>query len=143
MGVPRSVTFGISETRRQARKIVAMGSGIFSNSRSTYTRVSLMVLIEAIAGLFLYALFTFMPLALQMLVATACWGIVAIDNLTFPKNKSLGSVLCGITGAATFSCGVAWRITNGETWSRLMPVGTCLLAGLIFLDRREQWLDLV
>jgi hypothetical protein len=119
-----------------------MASGIFDESRPLYVRLPLMILVETIVGVFLYGLFTFIPLAIQMLIAVASWVIVVNDNLTFPKNKSLGSLLCGITGAAIFSCGVAWRITNQEFWSRLMLVGTCLLAALIFLDRREEWLGL-
>jgi len=119
-----------------------MASNIFGESRPVYVRLLLMVLGETIAGIFLYGLFTFMTLAVQMLIAVAAWAVVVNDNLTFPKNKSLGSLLCGITGAASFSCCIAWRITNQELWSRLMLVGTCLLAALIFLDRREEWLDL-
>ena len=91
-----------------------MASGIFGESRPVYTRFLLMVGGEVIAGVFLYGLFTFIPVALQMLIAVASWVIVVNENLTFPKNKSIGSLLCGITGAATFSCGVAWRVTNQE-----------------------------
>lgn len=119
-----------------------MASRIFGDNRSVYGRLPLILLGEAIVGLFLYVFFTFMPLALQTIVVVVCWVIVVNDNLTFPKNKSVGAILCGITGAGSFSCGVAWRITGGEVWSRLMLVGGCLLAALIFLDRRQEWLDL-
>lgn len=118
-----------------------MASGIFADNRSIYARLLLMILGEGIAGAFLYALFAFMPIAFQVLVAVLSWVIVVNENLTFPKNKSLGSILCGITGAATFCCGVAWRLTDQEFWSKLMLVGTCLLAALIFLDRRQEWLN--
>jgi hypothetical protein len=119
-----------------------MAAGIFGENRPVYARLLLMILGEAIAGVFLYAFFTFMPVAVQMLVATASWAIVGYENLTFPKNKSLGSLLCGITAFASSLCFVAWRITHGEIWSRLILVGTCLLAALVFLDRRQEWLDL-
>jgi hypothetical protein len=119
-----------------------MASGIFGYSRPVYARLLLMIVGEAIAGIFLYVLFTFMPVAVQMVIAVVSWVIVVNENLTFPKNKSLGSLLCGVTAVSGFSCFVAWRITDGEIWSRLMFVGTCLLAALIFLDRRQDWLDL-
>jgi hypothetical protein len=101
-----------------------------------------MILGEGIAGVFLYVLFAFMPVALQALIAVAVWAIVFSENLTFPKNKSVGSLLCVITGAACFCCGVAWRVTQREIWSRLGIVSGCLLAALIFLDRRQEWFDL-
>ena len=96
------------------------------------------ILGEAIAGALLYGFFTFMPVAVQMLIAVASWLIVVNENLTFPKNKGIGSLLCGITAVAGFSCFMMWRITHEEIWSRLMLVGTCLLAALIFLDRRQE-----
>jgi hypothetical protein len=119
-----------------------MASGIFGENQSVYVRLPLMILGEAIAGVLLYVFFTFMPVAVQMLIALASWLIVVNENLTFPKNKSLGSVLCGITAVASSSCFMVWRITHEETWSRLILVGICLLAALIFLDRRQGWLDL-
>jgi hypothetical protein len=118
-----------------------MDSSTFSESQPSYRRLLIMVLGEAIAGMLLYAAFKLMPLGLQILVAVACWVIVVNENLTFPKNKSVGSLLSALTGVAVFSCGVAWGITSHEFWSRLMLVGTCLLAGLIFLDRRQEWFD--
>ena len=142
LGTGRSVTFGIRKPGGVLIRLCLMASGIFGESRSIYARFLLMILGEVIAGAILYVIFAFMPVAVQMLIAVASWAIVVNENLTFPKNKSLGSFLCEITGAASFSCGVAWRITHQEFWSRLVLVGTCLLAGLIFLDRRQEWLDL-
>ena len=118
-----------------------MASGIFGESQATYRRLLLIVLGEAITGTFLYTVFKLMPLALQMMVALASWVILENEILTFPKNKSLASLLSAITGGAASSCFVAWRITNQEFWSRLMLVGMCLSAGLIFLDRRQEWFD--
>jgi hypothetical protein len=119
-----------------------MASGIFGEDQPVYARLLLMILGEAIVGVSLYALFTFMPVAAQVLIGLASWAIVFGENLTFPKNKSLGSLLCGITGMASVSCSVAWRVTHNEIWSRLALVGACLLAALIFLDRRQEWFDL-
>ncbi len=119
-----------------------MVSENLSGGRPAYVRFLLLLLGEAIAGLFLYATFKFMPVAVQMLIGLASWAILFGENLTFPKNKSLGSLLCGITGVASFSCSIAWRVTHGEIWSRLALVGACLLAALIFLDRRQEWFDL-
>jgi uncharacterized membrane protein (UPF0136 family) len=66
-----------------------------------------MVLGETVAGTLLYAVFKLMPFALQMLIAVASWGIVVNENLTFPKNKSLASLLSAITGGAVFF--VVWH----------------------------------
>jgi hypothetical protein len=46
----------------------------------------LLLLGEAIIGLFLYAVFTFVPLAVQMTIAVAAWLIIA-NNIFFPKKK--------------------------------------------------------
>ncbi len=119
-----------------------MASENLSGERPIYVRFFLLLLGEAVVGVFLYAVFTFLPFAVQMLIGLASWAIVFGENLNFPKNRSLGSLLCGITGMATFSCSIAWRFTHNETWSRLAFVGACLLAGLIFLDRRQEWFDL-
>jgi len=102
-----------------------------------------MILAEGIAGTLLYGLFTVMPLVLQALITVAVWTVVWIEIGTFPKNKSIGSLLSAVTGLATFSCGIVWTITDQEAWSRLTLVGACLMAGLIFLDRRQEWLDIV
>ena len=90
-----------------------------------------------IAGVLLYALFTLVPFAVQMTIAVAGWLVIVNDNLDPLKNKSLASMLCGFTAAPTVFCAVAWRITHEDVWSRLMLVGSCLMAALIFLDRRQ------
>lgn len=87
-------------------------------------------------------LFTFMPLRVQALIVFTSWIIVFIENLTFPKNRSIASILCAIAGAFCLFCGIAWRITGSEGWSRAGLVCGCLLAGLVFLDRRQEWFDL-
>lgn len=131
------------EGRAKSRAVVEASSSRTSTGygRSTYARLLLLVVCEITAGTLLYGLFTVMPLALQALVTVASWTIVSIEVGTFPKNKSMGSFLGAVTGVASFSCGVAWGITGQEVWSRLMLVGGCLMAALIFLDRRQEWLD--
>jgi hypothetical protein len=112
--------------------------------RPAYVRFLLLLLGEVIAGLFLYATFTFMPTAVQMVIALTSLMIVRYDNIFRPKkNKSLGSMLCGITAFLSFFCWVAWRIThqNENFWIRLGLVGVCLTAALIILERRADASD--
>jgi len=125
---------------RDKSQIVAAPSNV-PEHKMDWRRFTLLVVAEAVVGLFLYALFTFIPVALQVLITVASWVIVAIETWTFPKNKSLGSLLSAITSAAVFLCWLAWRITYEQVWSRVELVGVCLMAGLIFLDRRQEWLD--
>jgi hypothetical protein len=125
---------------RDKSQIVAAPSNV-PEHKMDWRRFTLLVVAEAVVGLFLYALFTFIPVALQVLITVASWVIVAIETWTFPKNKSLGSLLRAITSAAVFLCWLAWRITYEQVWSRVELVGVCLMAGLIFLDRRQEWLD--
>ena len=101
-----------------------------------------MVLGELIAGTLLYAAFELMPLSVQVLIVFASWIIVSVENLTFPKNRSVASILCGITAVCCFLCGAEWRITGSEVWSRLGLVCGCLMASLVFLDRRQEWFTL-
>jgi hypothetical protein len=133
------------EGRAKSQSIVASSSSGTRNlgdGRPAYARLLLMILGEAIAGTLLYGCFTVIPLALQMLITIGSWAVVWIEIGTFPKNKSIGSLLSALTGVATFCCGIAWRVTDQEVWSRLMLVGGCLMAALIFLDRRQEWMDL-
>jgi hypothetical protein len=115
---------------------------IFRESRPVYARLTLVFFCELVVGVCLYALFTFMPLGVQALIVFTSWIIVSIENLTFPKNRSIASILCAITGTVCLFCGIAWRITGSEGWSRAGLVCGCLLAGLVFLDRRQEWFDL-
>jgi hypothetical protein len=121
-------------------RVGAAPSNIFEY-KMNWRRFALLVVAEAVVGLFLYALFTFIPVELQVLISVACWVIVRIERWTFPKNKSLASLLCAVTGVAVFLCWLAWRITHEQVWSSSGFVGVCLMAGLIFLDRRQEWLD--
>ncbi|HTV65448.1 MAG TPA: hypothetical protein VMD98_07580 [Bryocella sp.] len=114
-----------------------MTFGNLNNGRAAYARFLLL------AGVFLYGVFTFTPTAVQMLITLVAWGIVSYDNIFHPKkNKSLASLLCVVTAISVFFCGLRWRITHEDVWSRLALIGASLMAALIFLDRREEWFDL-
>jgi|SRR5580693_996271 hypothetical protein len=114
-----------------------MSSESLNSGRPTYERFLLLLLGEVIAGFFLYGTFTFMPTAVQMVITFTSWVVIANDNISYPKkNKSLASLLCGITALCAVCCFVAWRVTHRDIWSRLILTGLCLMAALIFWDRR-------
>jgi hypothetical protein len=119
-----------------------MASEELSSGRSVYARLLLLLLAEVASGVVIYALFTFMPTAVQVPITVAAWAILFYDSTFHPKkNKSLGSLLCAFTGIPVFACGIAWRVTHQDVWSRLALTGACLMAALIFLDRRQDWRD--
>ena len=118
-----------------------MASDDLSDRLPAYVRLLLLILGEAIAGVFLYALFSFMPMA-EILIIVVAGVIIANNNFNPSKNKSLASLLCGITAAFTVVCNVVARLSHRGTahedmWLRLSLVGAGLMATLIFLDRRE------
>ena len=84
-----------------------MDSGILRESRPPYRRLLVVVLGEVVAGMLLYAAFKLMPLALQMLVAAACWAIVINENLTFQKTGALAR--CSRQSPEPLSFPVVWR----------------------------------
>jgi hypothetical protein len=113
-----------------------MASEGVNDARPAYARFLLLLLGEVVAGICIYAVFAVMP-AVQMPITFTAWAIVAGDNILHPrKNRSLASLLCAITAAPTSFCGIEWRITHQDVWSRLMLTGLCLMGTLIFLDRR-------
>ena len=120
------------------RSIVSvMTSEGLSDARPAYARFLLLLLGEVVAGICIYALFTVMP-AVQMPITVTAWVIVAGDNILHPrKNRSLASLLSAITAVPTSFCGIEWRISHEDVWSRLMLTGLCLMGSLIFLDRRS------
>ena len=86
-----------------------------------------------------YLRFLLLLPAVQMVIAFMGFVIVQIDIIFCPKkNKSLASLLCGITAFLSFFCWVAWRVThqNENFWFRLGLVGGCLAAALIVLEWR-------
>jgi hypothetical protein len=120
-----------------------MASEELSDGRPGYARFLVLLLAEAATGVFVYAVFTFMPTAVQIPITVTVWAILFYDTTFYPKkNKSLASLLCAINGIPVCCCGVAWRITHKDVWSRLALTGACLMAALIFLNRRQEWLDL-
>jgi hypothetical protein len=103
---------------------------------------ALLAVAELAAGILLYVVFTLLPFFLQVIIVLVSWLVLLIEWGNFPKNRSLGSFLGAINGAAGLALLVAWRITHNEVLSRLLLVTACLTAALIFLDRRQQWFDL-
>lgn len=117
--------------------VSAMAPENVSDGLSASVRFLLLLFGEAIAGVFLYAVFTFMPVAVQIVPTLTSWAVIANDNIFHPqKNKSLGSLLCAITAILFVACGVVWRMNHKDLWWRLTLTGACLTAGLILLDRR-------
>ena len=106
-----------------------------STGRPVFLRMALLIVGWAIAGLLLYVLSTFLPIALMGGIVFAAWAIVRFDSR---KTKSLGSLLCVITCALTGVCSLAMHFTHWheDVMARLIFVGLCLGAGLILLDRR-------
>jgi hypothetical protein len=103
--------------------------------------MALLVVGWAIAGLFFYALSTFLPWAVLGTIAIVAWAIVRLDSVS-RKNKSLASLLCWITCLLTAVCGIALRFGHWHErlMVRLIFVGICLGAGLILLDRcADDW----
>jgi hypothetical protein len=113
--------FGHSQTRRSGEAPstigIAMASEDLRDVRPAYVRFLLLLLGEAIVGVFLYAVFTFMPMAVQIVIVVPGWVVT--------------------TAIPVFSCGFAWGITHEDVWSKLPLRGACLMAAaLMFLDRR-------
>ena len=122
---------------------IVMTSGDLSDGRPAYARFLLLLLGEAVAGVFLYGIFTLGPTAVQMLITLGAWAISSYDIIFHPKkNKSLASLLTSITAVFVFFCSLAWRSTHEDFWSRLALTGASLMAALIILDRRQEWFDL-
>lgn len=64
----------------------------------------------ATAAVVLYALFTFVPRAIQVTIAAVCWLVVVIDDFEPRKSKSLAWYLCGFTGLLVYVCSVVSTI---------------------------------
>ena len=124
---------------RDKSQFVASPSNV-PEHKMDWRRFTLLVVAEAVVGLLLYALFTLIPVALQMLITVASWVIVEIETWIFRKTRA-SVPLSAITSVVGLLCWLAWRTTHEQVWSRVGLVGGCLMAGLIFLDRRQEWLD--
>ena len=103
--------------------------------QSVYLRMVLLIVGWAIAGLVLYVLSAFLPIAVMGVILVVAYMIVRFDSR---KIESLGSALCAITCSLTGVCALAMHFTHWHEGviSRLIFVGLCLGAGLILLDRR-------
>jgi len=126
--------------------------GNHSDGQSIYARLALLIVGWATAGVLLYILSTVLPVEVLVLIVFVARAIVRLDDVS-RKNKSLASLLCGITCLLTGVCAVALRITHWH-WhdyvlGRLIFVGICLGAASYFLigeptpDRLQaRWADL-
>jgi len=104
-----------------------------------WRRLSVMVAAEVAVGLMFYGLFTFLPLAVEVIFALIA-GVIIQYDIIFPNpKKSLGSLLGMITAVPGTACLIAWSVTDRDIWLRLMVVGLSLSATLIVLDRREDF----
>jgi hypothetical protein len=111
------------------------------DTRPVHGRLLILVLGEAVVGTLLFAFFTVMPLAVQLLFGLVAWAIGAIGVFDSLKKKSVGSLLRRVTAACAFLCLVGWIITCEDIWWRLVLVHSCLMAALRFIDDREDWVD--
>jgi hypothetical protein len=106
-----------------------------------HIRLLLLMLGEVIVGTLLFAFFTVMPLAVQLLFGLAAWAIGAIGVFDSLKKKSVGSLLRRMTAASAGLCLVGWIIAREDIWWRLVLVHLCLMAALRFIDDREEWVN--
>ncbi len=90
----------------------------------------LLIIGWATAGVVLYALFTFIPRAIQVTIAAACWLIVVIDDFEPRKNKSFASHLCGVTGLLIYVCSVVSTVFAHWTRFCSSPFALAFLATL-------------
>ena len=94
---------------------------------------------ELMAGVLLYAVFTFTPMAVQVSFGFVSGVIAQIDIFDPKRTKSLGSLWCAITGAPLLLCLIVWRMTDQASWLTAMLVCGTLMAGLTILDRLEDF----
>jgi hypothetical protein len=112
-----------------------------SDGQPIHARLALLIVGWVTVGALLYGLSTFLPGAILVTIALAAWVTVKLDRVS-RKNKSLASHLCAITCLLTGVCALAMHFTHWreDVLGRLVFVGLCLGAGLIFLDRRaDDW----
>jgi hypothetical protein len=99
--------------------------------------VVLCVVVELIAGLLLYAVFTFVSMTVGVIIALVGWVAIQVDIFDPLRTKSVWSRLSAITAVPATAFFVAWRVTDQDVWLRLVLVGSALMGGLVLLDRWE------
>jgi hypothetical protein len=139
------VTFGIGSVGHAPdMHVIAMSLENPSDGLPAYTRFWLLVLGEAIAGVVLYALFPFMPAAVQVLVFLTATAIAVVGRPKRNEEKSLASLVSAYTGVFVRICVICvivlersrLMITREDVEWRVVFVGVCLVAALRLLDRR-------
>jgi hypothetical protein len=95
-------------------------------------------------GWVLYALFPFMPAAVQVLVFLTATAIAVVGRPKRNEEKSLASLVSAYTGVFVRICVICvivlersrLMITREDVEWRVVFVGVCLVAALRLLDRR-------
>ncbi|HEX8814790.1 MAG TPA: hypothetical protein VF753_04755 [Terriglobales bacterium] len=108
------------------------------DSRPAWSALALSGILELAVAAVLYAVFTYAPLTLGIIVISLAWIVIQIDIFDPLRTGSFLSRLTVITEVLMAVCFVAWRITHQDTWLRFTLVGSALVGGLVFLDR---WQD--
>jgi hypothetical protein len=109
-----------------------------------HVRFLLLVVAVVIAGVGLYALFPFLPAAVQVFVMLAACVIATRGNPTPDDEKTLASLVCGYIAVFVYicvTCVIVWEsirpsIARDDAEFRVWFVASCLVAGLRLLDGR-------
>jgi hypothetical protein len=107
-------------------------------------RFLLLALGAAIAGVVLYALFPFLPAAVQVFVMLVACVIAMSGNSKSDEEKTLASLLCAYIAVLVricVICVIVWessrpRIIRNNAEFRVWFVASCLVAALRLLDGR-------
>ena len=107
--------------------------------RSAYMYLLLWIFGEAIVGVFFYALFTYMPDFVKIIVCGAAM-IIWYDYRYFRKRT--GKIYAGplflLPLIFALFCLVMWKITGEDVWGRLVIACECVQAVYIVFDRTRR-----
>jgi hypothetical protein len=90
-----------------------------------------------VAGLVLYAVFTYLPSFVSGIILLAAWGVIGYDFADRSKRKARAITqywMIGVPGGIVL---ILWKLTGNFVWMRLGMVAGCLMAGYIWIDRRR------
>lgn len=121
--------------RGQSKSTAALARSL--ENRPTWGVVALFVVVELLAGLLLYAVFTFVSMTVGVIIALVGWAAIRVDIFDPLRTNSLWSRLSAITAVPATAFFIAWRVTDQGVWLMLMLVGSTLMGGLVLLDRWE------
>jgi len=103
--------------------------GLSNYGWSAYKNLMLWLLVEAIVGVFFYALFTRVPdIAIGIILLVAI--VVIWYDRDFPKRtrKSYATLLFWLPIILGLICGAVWKITGEDVWVRLGAACICVRA---------------